>query len=89
MTDQSISTTTPGPAVPQDRVLLPLFTPHAEGTILSPSPGQLCWGSAQLNPTQDLKVLPTHWRLRGGCSPVWHFGGTPNSCKYSSSICGT
>lgn len=51
--------------------------PRARGTALSHGAGGLCWVLVHLHPPSGpYKVLPTCWRLRGGCSPpAWHRHG--------------
>lgn len=55
MTDQSISTTTPGPAVPQDRVLLPTICSPHQGNHSQPQPRIALLGLSSPQFPQDLK----------------------------------
>lgn len=57
MTDQTINTTSPGPAVPQDRVLLP--TPWEP--FSAPALGSSAGAQSTSIPPKTLQVLPTHW----------------------------
>lgn len=57
MTDQSINTTSPGPAVPQHTVLPP--TPWEP--FSAPAPGSSAGAQSTSIPPRTLQVLPTHW----------------------------